>query len=66
LSPFFTPIDNFLGRINRAFSKIPFLKFKLPVPPEFGYVKDDLIPYEHLEGETKTLQSKAGLYSYEK
>lgn len=66
LSPLFTPIDNFLGRINRVFRKIPLLKFKLPVPPEFGYVRDDLIPYEHLEGKTKNLQSKAGLYSYEK
>jgi hypothetical protein len=65
LSPLFTPINNFLGKINRAFHKIPLLKFKLPVPPEFGYVKDDLIPYEHLEGKTKNLQSKAGLYSYE-
>jgi hypothetical protein len=66
LSPLSDPIDKFIGKINRVFRKIPLLKFKLPVPPEFGYVEPDLIPYEHLEEKPKKLQGKAGLYSYEK
>jgi hypothetical protein len=66
LSPLFTPVNKLLGKINGVFHKLPLSELKLPVPPEFGYVKDDLIPYEHLEGKTKTLQSKAGLYSYER
>jgi hypothetical protein len=65
LSPISTPIDKIIGKLNRLLGKIPLLKIKLPAMPEFGYVKDDLIPYEHLKGNEKKLQSKGGLYSYE-
>ncbi len=65
LSPLSSPITKFIGKINRLLSKIPLLDFKMSVPPQFGYVKDDLIPYEHLEGKTKKLKNKSGLYSYE-
>ncbi len=66
LSPLTSPIAKFIGKINRLLSKIPLLDFKMSVPPQFGYVKDDLIPYEHLEGGSKKLKNKSGLYSYEK
>jgi hypothetical protein len=65
LGAFSTPIDKVIGTINDDLGKIPLLEVKIPALPEFGYVEDDLIPYEHLEGNKKKLKSKKGLYSYE-
>ena len=65
LSPVSKPVNNVLSKMNDLMGEIPLLKIKLPAMPEFGYVEDDLIPFEHLEGNTKKLQGKAGLYSYE-
>lgn len=65
LSPITKPINKVIGGINRLLGKIPLLKVKLPALPEFGYVRDDLIPLEHLEGNQKKLEGKLGLYSYE-
>lgn len=65
LSPISHPVNKAIRGINNLVEKIPLIKVKLPGFPEFGYVKDDLIPYEHLEGNKKKLKSKRGLYSYE-
>jgi len=65
LSPLSTPLNKVLGGLNKILRHIPLVKIKLPAVPEFGYVKDDLIPLEHLEGNKKTLVTTAGLYSYE-
>lgn len=65
LSPISSPINKVLGGLNDLVGKIPLLRIKAPGMPEFGYVKDDLIPYEHIEGNKKKLQKKQGLYSYE-
>jgi hypothetical protein len=37
---------------------------KLPNAPSFGYVKNGLIPYEHLEGNSMEVAEKDGLYYY--
>lgn len=65
LSPISHPINKIVGGINNLVDKIPLIHVEMPGMPEFGYVKDDLIPYEHLEGNKKKLKSKGGLYSYE-
>lgn len=65
LSPVSTPLNKVIGGLNSILDKVPLLKIKLPAVPEFGYVRDDLIPFEHLEGNKKQLMTKAGLYSYE-
>lgn len=59
------PINKVLKGINDALSWIPLFKIKIPVLPEFGYVEDDLVPFDHIEGNKKKLEGKLGLYSYE-
>lgn len=65
LSPISHPVNKIVGGLNDLVGKIPLIRVKLPGLPEFGHVKDDLMPYEHLEGNKKKLESKAGLHSYE-
>jgi hypothetical protein len=65
LSPISHPVNKVIGGINNLVNKIPLIHVEVPGAPEFGYVKDDLIPYEHLEDDKKNLESKNGLYSYE-
>lgn len=65
LSPITKPVNNVISKVNDFLGYIPLLNIKLPAMPEFGYVEDDLIPYEHLEENDKKLKSKGGLYSYE-
>lgn len=51
------PINEFFG----WFEKIPIVHIKMPqLPgvPDFGYVKDDLIPYEHLDFASENKQSE--------
>lgn len=65
LSPLSHPVNKVIGGINSLVDKIPLIHVELPGAPEFGYAKDDLIPYEHLEDSNKKLKSEGGLYSYE-
>ena len=65
LAPVSKPVNKVIAKVNSTLGKIPLLEVKFPAMPQFGYVKDDLIPYEHIEGNKKKLQSKKGLYSYE-
>ena len=64
LKPITDTINIVVSTINSLTSKVPGLKVKLPAVPDFGYVKDDLIPYEHLKENTKELRNKEGLYYY--
>ncbi len=66
LAPLSTPVNKVLKAINRGLGWIPFFNIKLPALPDFGYVQDDLIPFEHLEKNDTKLKDKQGLYSYEK
>ena len=66
LSPLSSLIDGVIQPINKGLSRIPGFDIKLPGVPQFGYVKDDLIPYEHRYDTTMKLQEKQGLSSYEK
>ncbi|MGM0417019.1 MAG: hypothetical protein ACQEQK_08725 [Thermodesulfobacteriota bacterium] len=65
LSPISEPVNKVIKGFNSLVGKIPLIHVEVPGVPEFGYVEDDLIPYEHLEGNKKKLKSKSGLYSYE-
>jgi len=65
LSPISHPVNKVIKGINDLVDYIPLIHVELPGAPEFGYVKDDLIPFEHLEDNKKKLKSKGGLYSYE-
>lgn len=59
-----TSINKVQGVINSVSRILP-VKIQLPYGPDFGYVKDDLIPFEHLEGNRKTLKDEHGLNYYE-
>jgi hypothetical protein len=78
LSPLTTTFNKIVSWFNSMGSSIVRLllgvSITLPHVPEFGYVKDDLIPYEYLEATSKdgkgaedlpTLQKEHNLYYYE-
>jgi hypothetical protein len=65
LKPVSDTINGVITGLNDLVSHIPGLEIKVPSLPDFGYVKDGLIPYEHLEGNKKELRDKSGLYYYE-
>lgn len=65
LKPISDTVNGIVSRINKLVKKIPGFTIQLPSVPDFGYVSDDLVPYEHLEENKKNLQNKYGLYYYE-
>ena len=65
LKPVSDTINGVITGLNDLASHVPGLEIKLPSLPDFGYVEDGLIPYEHLEGNQKELRDKSGLYYYE-
>lgn len=65
LKPVSDTINGVISGLNKLASHIPILEVQVPSLPDFGYVKDDLIPYEHLEGNQKELRDESGLYYYE-
>lgn len=65
LKPVSDTINTVIYGINKFLSWIPLFKIKLPGMPDFGYVQDDLLPYEHLEDNKKELKEKYGLYYYQ-
>jgi len=64
LKPVSDTINTAISWINKLLSWIPLFQIKLPGMPDFGYVQDDLVPYEHLEDNKKELKEKYGLYYY--
>ncbi|AGF76834.1 hypothetical protein UWK_00249 [Desulfocapsa sulfexigens DSM 10523] len=65
LKPVSDTINGVITGLNNLASDVPGLEIKAPSLPDFGYVEDDLIPYEYLEGNQKELRDKSGLYYYE-
>ncbi len=65
LKPVSDTVNGMVSGINDLVSHIPLLEIQLPSMPDFGYVKDDLVPFEHLEDNRKQLRDKSGLYYYE-
>ena len=65
LKPVSDTVNGTVSGINDLVSHIPLLEVQLPSMPDFGYVKDDLVPFEHLEENKKQLRDKSGLYYYE-
>lgn len=64
LNTIISPINDFFN----WFKKIPIVQItppQLPGVPDFGYVEDDLLPYEHLVPDNKKLKDESGLYDYE-
>lgn len=49
--------------INVAKHVIP-IDITLPHGPQFGYLEDDLMPYEHVRGDTRKVKENHGLYYY--
>lgn len=56
-------IDLLQRGVNIASHVVP-VSIVLPHGPDFGRVEDDLMPYEHLEGDKRTSKSHEGLYYY--
>jgi hypothetical protein len=65
LKPVSDTVNGLISGLNSTLSHIPLLEIQLPSLPDFGYVKDDLVPYEYIEGNTKKLKDQSGLYYYE-
>ncbi|WP_457577931.1 hypothetical protein [Desulfomarina sp.] len=65
LKPISDSVNGIISGLNSTLSHIPFLEIQLPSAPDFGYVKDDLVPYEYIEGNSKKLKNHEGLYYYE-
>ena len=71
LRPVSKTVNSIIGPINDFFNwfkKIRIVKItppQLPGVPDFGYVEDDLLPFEHLDPNSKELKSDSGLYDYE-
>lgn len=64
LSKLFNGTVNLLQRgINIAKHVLP-IDIRLPHGPQFGYVKDDLMPYEHLYNDKRKAKENDGLYYY--
>ncbi len=66
-------IINVLQKIINVVTRILPVTIQLPHFPDFGYVKDDLVPYEHLKGNSTdgmgekkkpTIHKASGLYYY--
>jgi hypothetical protein len=77
LSPVSKTLNNIINRLHGALDVIgdvfP-IRIRLPHLPDFGYVKDDLVPYEHLRATSKDgkgapelprLHEATGLYYYQ-
>ncbi len=72
LSPVTNEINHIINTIQKVLNNLH-LNFgvgevavvaKLPEAPSFGYVKNGLIPYEHLEDNKKEIAHHKGLYYY--
>lgn len=61
---FNSTVDILQRVVNVAAHVVP-IKVKLPHGPQFGHVKDDLIPYEHLQNDVRTVKEQYGLSYYE-
>jgi len=65
LKPLTDTFNGVIAGLNALTSLVPGLVVQLPSLPDFGYVEDDLIPYEHLEGNEKEVLNESGLFYYE-
>jgi hypothetical protein len=64
LSPISDTVNTVLSRIQKVVNKFPVRTVELPNMPDFGYVADDLLPYEHLEHNSMQLKEKDGVSYY--
>ncbi len=64
VSKIFNGVIDVLQRgVNIATHILP-ISITLPHGPQFGHVEDDLIPYEHVEGDKRTAKNYEGLFYY--
>jgi hypothetical protein len=64
LSPISDTVNTVLSGIQKVVNKFPVRTVELPNMPDFGYVADDLLPYEHLEHNSMQLKEKDGVSYY--
>jgi hypothetical protein len=64
VSTYFNKAVNLLQRLANAASHILPFHITLPHGPIFGHIDDDLIPYEHLQGDKRKTMVNEGLYYY--
>lgn len=65
ISPVSDTINTILYGIQKVVDLFPIHTVELPNLPDFGYVADDVIPFEHVKDSNIGLQEKHGLYYYE-
>jgi len=63
-SEWFNKVVNGLQRVVNVAKHVMTIDIKLPHGPVFGYMEDDLMPYEHLVGDTRKTKENNGLYYY--
>lgn len=64
LSPISDTVNTLIYGVEKVESFLPIKGIELPGMPDFGYVKDDLVPYEHLEENTKETKTSYKLSYY--
>ena len=64
LSPISDTVNTVLYGIEKVVDIFPVRTVEFPNMPDFGYVADDLLPYEHLEGNSMQLKEKDGVSYY--
>ncbi|HBG18297.1 MAG TPA: hypothetical protein DDY32_03220 [Desulfobulbaceae bacterium] len=63
-SEWFNKVVIGLQRVVNVAKHVMPIDIKLPHGPVFGYMEDDLMPYEHLVGDTRKTKENNGLYYY--
>ena len=66
LSPISDTVNTVLYGIQKFINIFPVRTMEFPNMPDFGYVADDLLPYEHLEKNSMQLKEKDGVSYYVK
>ncbi|MGB3226234.1 MAG: hypothetical protein WBB23_25830 [Desulforhopalus sp.] len=66
LSPISDTVNTVLYGIQKVVDIFPVRTVELPNMPDFGYVAEDLLPYEHLKDNSMQLKEKDGVSYYVK
>lgn len=64
LSPISDTVNSLISGVEKVEHFLPIRGIELPGMPDFGYVKSDLVPYEHLEKSTKATKTSYKLSYY--
>jgi len=65
LTPLSDTCNTILYELDKVANYMPVKLFELPYLPDFGYVADDLVPFEHIKDSEIKAEESNGLYYYQ-